>query len=473
MPIKFDIKQGLMDRVWSLLSLIDKLPDTMSDDEADGLLGFLPADTADTMAAVLNPRVRDISIAFFKGIGMWFNDAMTIRERGGKAFLAPFNFPPETLDVFEKATVLTSEVISSLGVLALEGQGEPYYDFAMGMGLPDSLCSANTIELGSVLSEEDFTPDAIIQSAPGGCDVNSKIHEFVAAYLGIPQFFLEKPTENTGRGRELYSKYFRRLMEDLQEFIGEELDEDRVRNTMECANRCTELYYELWDLHKHVPSPVPNIFSLYTYAVRFTIWGRPEAVKVLEMMVEASKDILEKGDYAVSDERARAIWIYTGYYFDLLGFYNWMEDNGISYLGDGLDLYFPSPVDTSSMDTMLEGIAEAAWNMPMTRQVGGESMLINWLDDVLYAVGDLGATCAIYCGHHACKQTWSVFAGVRNEIQKRTGIPTLCLQGDSWIRRMTPTSVLQEEISSFVNNVVTRKRRTTARRRRKVEAESE
>ncbi|MFW6113462.1 MAG: 2-hydroxyacyl-CoA dehydratase [Actinomycetota bacterium] len=454
-----------MDRVYDLMSLMDSFPDNMTDEELEGLNIALPADLKRTITSVMNPRYRDVSIAFFKVTSRWLKRAVEIKESGGKVILVPFNFPPEALFIFEKAAPITSEVLTTFGVAALEGQGEPYWDFAMGLGMPDSLCSANTIELGSALSMEDFLPDAIAQTAPGGCDVNSKIHEFVSAYLDIPQFFLEKPTENTGRGRDLYSKYFHRLMLDLQDFLGEELQEDRVRSVMDNANRCTELYYELWDLRKYSPCPVPNIFNLYTYGLRFTAWGTEDGVNILEMMVKRSKELLEKGMYPAPEERARTLWIYTGYYFDFLGFFNWMEERGITYLGDGLDLYFPAPVDTSSMDTMFEGIAEAAWNMPMTRQVGGESMLTCWLDDILYSINELGATCCIYCGHHACKQTWSVFSSVRAEILKRAGVPTLCLQGDSWIRRMTPTSVLQEEISSFVDNVVDKKRHTRGKRR--------
>ena len=43
---------------------------------------------------------------------------------------------------------------------------------------------------------------------------------------------------------------------------------------------------------------------------------------------------------------------------------------------------------------------------------------------------------------------------VRSELMKREKIPTLILQGDSWIKRMTPISVMQEMIEEFVNNVV-------------------
>ena len=39
---------------------------------------------------------------------------------------------------------------------------------------------------------------------------------------------------------------------------------------------------------------------------------------------------------------------------------------------------------------------------------------------------------------------------------KRTKIPTLLLQGDMWIKRMTPMSSLHEQIEEFINNVVAR-----------------
>lgn len=164
---------------------------------------------------------------------------------------------------------------------------------------------------------------------------------------------------------------------------------------------------------------------------------------MLETLVDTVKNILEKEDYPAPEEVARALWMYLPYYFDFTGFFNWMEKKGVSYLDDLLMLCFPSPVDTTSLDGMLKGMAEATWNMPMPRQMGGESMLLRWLDDIVYAVKELGANCSIYCGHHSCKQTWSVFSAVRNETQKRAGVPTLWLQGDSWIKRMTPVSYLQ------------------------------
>ena len=446
--------EGLIDRAHEIFGIVDLLPDNMSEAEIEGILHILPVEIRKTLAAFFESRVRRASMEFFRLTKKWLDGAYEAKRTGKKVLLIPFNFPPEIVHCFEGAWPITSEVLSSLGVLALEGQGERYWDYAMGLGLPDFACSANMIEVGSALTESDFTPDVIISDCYGSCDINSKTHEFLARYMDIPLLFLEKPVDNTERGINQYYKYYFKLVEEMEEFLGEKLDEDRMREVMGNANRASELFWELWDLHKFSPCPVPNLFSLVTYATRYTMWGTEGAVGVMQSMVDTAKQRLEKGEYPAEREVARALWTYTSYYFDLGGLFNWMEENGITHLGDGLDLIFPQPIDLTSRETMLRGVAEIARNMPMTRQMGASSMSAQWLDDITFAVKELDANCCIYCGHHSCKQTWSGASVVRSELMKKEKIPTLILQGDSWIRRMTPISALQESIDEFVKNAV-------------------
>jgi hypothetical protein len=446
--------EGLINRVYEIFSIVDKMPENISEEELKGLLHILPGDVRNTFGTFLAPHIRPVSMQIFGMMKNWLDKAHETSRSGGKVFLVPFNFLPEVVHCFEDAWPVTSEVLSSLGVMALEGQGERYWDYAMGLGLPDYACSANMIEVGSVLTESDFTPDVIISDCYGSCDINSKTHEFLARYMDIPLIFVEKPVDNTERGVKQYYKYFNRMVEEVEEFLGQKLDEERMRYVIGNANRASELYWELWDLHKFKPCPVPNLFSLFVYAVRFTMWGTEEAVDIMQSMVDLAKERLEKGEYPAEREVARSLWTYTSYYFDMAGLFDWMERNGITHLGDGLDLIFPLVVDLTSRETMLTGLAEIARNMPMTRQMGASSMSAQWLDDVTWASLQLGADCCIYCGHHSCKQTWSSASVVRSELMKRHKIPTLILQGDSWIRRMTPMSVLQEAIGEFVQNVV-------------------
>lgn len=460
--------EGLFDRVSGLFGVIDSLPESLSDEEVAGLMNLLPGDSRRALTAMLIPRLREGSLAFFKMLAQWLADARRAPLEGKKSILIPFCFPPELVHCFDNSYPITSEVLSSLEVIALEGQGERYYDMALGLGLPDHICSANAVEVGSMLGSDDFQPQAIISAAVGSCDINAKTHELVSNYHGIPMFVLEKPVDNTERGRDQYQKNFNRLVSDLEEFLGEELTDEKLFRTCEKVNAANKLMMELWDLHKAVPDPVPNLFSLYTYAGRFAMWGTDEAIDSMRILIDVSKRRLAAGEYPAEREVARCFLTYTSYYFDLAGMFNWMEEEGYTYLGDGLGLLFPGIIDTSSHESMLWGLAEEAWNMPMTRQVGGHSMSMCWLEDALYAAKDLGADCAIYSGHHSCKQTWSVASILRTELMNRAGVPMLTLQGDSWLKRTTPMSVIQNEIDEFIKNVVLPKRAGKRKVRRRV-----
>lgn len=458
------IQEGLFNRVYALLGILEKFPAAISDEALEGVIKVLPADTARSIGSLLKPSIREASIPFMQLILKWMKEAKQAKAEGKKVILLPFNFNPEIIHFFDNLFPVTSEVLTTLGVIALEGQGERYWDYAMGLGLPDHICSANTVEIGSVLTGVDFEPDAIISAAPGACDMNAKIHEFIAMHLNVPQFVIEKPPDNTHRGLQFFKKNYQRLVAELEEFAGEKLNEEKMREVAEKANRCTELYYDLWELKKQVPCPVPGLFSLFIIGVRFAMWGRDESVTVLQKMIEVSRRNMENPEYQAREEVARVLWTYVSYYYDLVNFYDWMDDNGIANMGDMLQINFTQPIDLTSKETILDGIVENAWNAFMTRQMGGDSMSLRWVDDLVYIIKELGVTGALFCGHHACKQSWSVSSIARNEVQKRTGVPTLNLQGDSWVRTMTPISVIQEEIEQFVNNVVNKRgRRRRAR----------
>ena len=462
--LKIVPKDGIYQRLEGMLSVAMDLPLGISDDEVEGVLNFLPPDTSRSIGALLNPRHRDTALTFIKILGGWLLEARAAREEGRKVILIPFSFPPEVIYIFKNAVPLIGEGLTTFGVATLEGQGDRYWDYALGLGIPDHLCSSSVIESGSILSGREFLPDALVTATPGACDANAKMYEFVSLCMDIPQFLIEKPTDVTSRGREAYHRYFLRFIQQMEEFLGEELDEEYMRDILEQSNKAVDLYYELYDLHKFSPCPVPNLFSLFVYGARFTVWGRPGAVDAMQAMIELSRQRLERKEYPAPEEVARCIGMYTSYYFDILGFYNWMEEQGISYLQDAFSLCNPHHIDISSKESMLHGLADEAFDYTMTRQMGADSVSMAWLDDICHAILDLNANCAIYSGHHACKQTQSVINMVRGEIMKRTGAPVLCLQGDNWIRRMTPMSAIQEEIASFVDNVVVKKRRRTQRK---------
>ena len=457
---------GLFDRALSLFEVVGMIEGIPSDAEVEGLLQVLPPDVSNNLSAFFEPHTREAGLPFLDSLRIWLTRAKRARREGRKVILVPFNFPPELVLSFDNAEILTSEVLTTIASIGLQGGGERYWDQMMALGLPDHICSANSVELGSVLTG-DFPPDAIISAAPGGCDANSKIHEFVSHQLGIPQFVLEKPVDDTPAGHEQYGIYFRKLIAQLEEFLDEELTEDKLRRQLTGANRCTELYWDIFELIKIKPSPVPALFNLFLAPTRFCSWGNPEGIRTLEAVLEASRKRAEAGAYTAPRERARVLWAYTSYYFDLPGLYSWMEGRGYTFLSDVLDLYAPRPVDLTSYDTMVDGMIESAWDYPMNRQMAAQSMSQAWTADVGHWCKELSADCVVFCGHDACKQTWSVISILREEMMKRHGIPVLVLHGDSWMKTTTPITVIQSDIDEFIDGVVHCRRRGRRRVRRR------
>ena len=464
---RVDVHGGIIQRGLDLFGLIQKIGATPSDAELTGLLGLLPADVARNLAALLGAGYRDAGMVLLDTLREWLFAARDARAEGKKVVLVPFNFPPDLVHAFEGLVPLTTELLTTVASVALPGGAERYWDLMQSLGLPDHVCSANSVEIASALSGLDLEPDAIISAAPGACDANSKVHELLSQWAGIPQYLLEVPVDDTPEGKAVYGAYFRQLIGQLETLSGEALDTDRLRQVVTLGNRCTELYWELFELRKQRPLPVPNVFNLFLSAVRFAAWGTPAAVRLLEAMVDTARARHEGGIYPAPEERVRVMWAYTSYYFDLEGLHRWMERRGYSFLADVLSFYAPQPIDDTDREAMIDGLVTAAWDYPMNRQMGRSSMSAAWVEDIVFASRELGADCVIYCGHDACKQTWSVVSILGEELRKRAGIPLLVLHGDSWLRTTTPMGVLQQEIEEFVQNVVLRKKRPRRRVRRR------
>ncbi len=461
-----EIREGenLFERSTEILKLILDFPETISDSEVEGIANLVNPDMANTVRGLFKLKsARDTEILIVKRVIEYHEKVRKAKEEGKKVAFLPFTFPPEIIQMFESMMPICTELIAALGILVCAGQSERYWDFAMGMGLPDSLCSANTETVASLCMGPGLKPDVIVSNTVGTCNPNAKIHAFACDYLGIPQFAWEKPTDDSERGREQYYKYLVKLIEQLEEFAGEKLSEGRMREVIRKCNHMAELFNEFWELHKAKPSPVPNIFGIDIIVMRASLWGRQEGIDCLEKMVNVIKRRWKNKEYSAPEEVLRLFWTYIYWWFDLYNFFTWMEERGISVLGDVLGIHFLPPIDTTSREIMLRGLSDIAFDYPMTRQMGATSISVKWLDDILFAIKDLDADAAVYCGHHACKHASGAHSYIRRELMKRAQIPTLCVDGDAFNKRTTPVSVFQEEMEKFVKHAVSRRR--TSRRK--------
>ena len=418
--------------------------------EMQALLEFMPESRRNTFLAMAkDPDVRKMSNVFNDGLGRYWENVNTAKERGKKVVFVPFNFAPELCFAMDLIPVCV-EVLNTMALTLEEGL-EPYLDLAVERGLPDSMCSAQRGIVGLLEAEILDKPDLLINGALGGCDPNSKIFEYMAEKFDIPALYLDLPYYHDDRTLEHYAKGFKKIVKALEEMTGHKLDPDRLREVVDNTNRATELFMEINELKRHVPNPVPNYYNMQHTGTKLMLAGTPDAITYYQAALDICKDRLKNGRHVHPEERIRIFFMYTGYYFDN-EIYSWFqEEMGVSYVMDVLNAFDFNPyIDTSSTETMIKGLAEVMLNLPMTRQLKGSwDMPGNWLQDVLYYAETYKADCMVFTGHTACKQAWGVYRLVADEAKRRLGIPSLRLEGDGWDARITPMSVIKEQFEDF------------------------
>ncbi len=416
----------------------------------------LPKSLPESIAQFL-PQDIELNLPVINTLSSYFKILQEGMDGKRKIIVHPFNFPPEILHAMDTAPVFI-EMLSTLASLApakyFPDKVEKYLDSVYNDGLPGSLCAGQLGGAGAIIMGDVPKPDAILSGAPGFCDVNSKIMEYTAHKMKIPTFHVDISSYNDDRGLAYYKKSFRHVISQLEEFTGNKLDPDKLRETVKISNKMTEFADEIFDLQAVIPSPLPVDYNLLNLIMRFSMGGRPETIPFYKAVLNSAKRKVKKGEGALKEEKVRSLWLYTAVYFDPL-FFKWVKSLGMSVASDILS-YFPvKPIDTTSFDTMIDGLAQEALDFPMVRQMKAPADAPgSWIEDMVHLAKKFKVDCCIYFGNPACKRASGAFRLLSDEIKKEVGIPTLQLESDAWDGRISPIAETKEKIEAFLETVI-------------------
>ena len=402
-------------------------------------------------------KKRDVYQELGQTLGANWLTLANAKQEGKKVVWIPFNFSPEILHAMGLVPV-TVEILSSV-LMLLEGGITPYLDLSVERGFPETMCSTQKGAIGLLEEGVIDKPDLIVNGAAGFCGPNAKGYEYMAHKFDIPVIFIDDPYYHDQRAHDYYVRGFKRIVKALEEMTGSKVDEDRLREVCELSNQATELYMEIADLKRNVPNPVPNLYNSGHSGTRLMLAGTQEAVNFYQMMLAICKERLKNGEHVKPEEKIRLYVMYTGLAFDM-SFPAWLEEEmGVTYLMDILQAFDTNPfIDTTNTETMIRDLAVASLNMPMARQLKGSwNGEAGWLEDTLYYAEAYKADCMLFTGHVACKQAWGAFRLVADEVRRQLGIPSLRLEADGWDPRITPMSVIKEQLTEFFEMVMENK----------------
>jgi len=181
---------------------------------------------------------------------------------------------------------------------------------------------------------------------------------------------------------------------------------------------------------------------------------RPHSKKniaMFESLMAVTQKNISENTGAVPNEKHRVLlWNMPIFHFmDLAG---WAEQNwGVSIIAEGLAYNRIPLIDTTSPDSMLEGLANFYLNPPMGRHSRGT--VDNYLDDMFHAYQIYNANMIWVGANVGCKKTMALFGIVREHCREKN-IPILFINMDVLDPRPVDHDMIKEQINHFMENIM-------------------
>jgi benzoyl-CoA reductase/2-hydroxyglutaryl-CoA dehydratase subunit BcrC/BadD/HgdB len=358
---------------------------------------------------------------------------------------------------------LTPELFLAMDIIPFLGEAHPdaltrgtpeacweYVDIAEAAGVPSELCVLDKVMYGAMLANEMPRADFIVTgSAP--CDSSRIGYQMFEQLADCPVFRLDAPVEDSREAHLYYASEIRKLIGFLEEQTGTRLDPDRLREVCEESNRATEAFLEWFELRRARPCPQGSVVASSAYMAMATHLGTPELTRYLEFLCDDGAQAVAEGRGAVPDERHRVLWYNVPVTFDL-GLHQWLEESfKVVVLMDQLACFCrEDPIDTTSLDTMLLGLARRGLETTMSRlRVTGQKMNQQFLRDY----EDLSADCVVFPTGVGCKHVWGWLSLLR-EICRERGIP-ICVFDLDWMdSRVRSIDSIRTTLEQFFTTVM-------------------
>jgi benzoyl-CoA reductase/2-hydroxyglutaryl-CoA dehydratase subunit BcrC/BadD/HgdB len=276
------------------------------------------------------------------------------------------------------------------------------------------------------------------------------MYEWTAERFKVPLIVLETPYYMNERGHKYFVGELKRMIEQIEKITGKSLNEDKLREYCKIGNECVDYFLKVEELKKKTPFPDSG-WHRPCNTIFMTQIGTPFGRDYFKTLYEDVKERVDKGKGVIPEgkKEIKLLWGYTFEVYDL-PFFNWLEEeHGAIYIADTLT-YMPSLVgfvDTTNMETMIEGLAWRCMNLPMGRQSMGFSDV--WVDDFVEIAKAYKADALILGGHMACKHYWALNKLLSDKMKDETGIPTLKFEMDMFDKRFTPPSELKRIMNEF------------------------
>jgi benzoyl-CoA reductase/2-hydroxyglutaryl-CoA dehydratase subunit BcrC/BadD/HgdB len=179
---------------------------------------------------------------------------------------------------------------------------------ASNVGIAPETCSPYRVLVGAFSNHAIPQPDVVLSSSLI-CDNNAKIGEVIRHIVKRPGFFVDCPFQRT----ESENGYFKKELEDMIRFLeeqsGQKLDWVKLQENIARINKEIELFHQINELRRNIPSPLPSADFLKLFTVDCLFAGEPQSIEYLETVLQELREKVNTGQGLSYPERFRILSI--------------------------------------------------------------------------------------------------------------------------------------------------------------------
>ncbi len=409
----------------------------------------------------------------------WTEGVQRAHENGKRVAWGMLGIPTELLDTLGIETAWPENYGT---VCAAEGKIVDYLERAESEGFPKDLCSylRNAFGYSAALCESGCPPlDAprgglpypdMLVTATNTCDPRTKVFQALASkYLDVPIYVcdMQNPAVGTHVQDEDVKKHF--ISHNYEELLGlvsflekqtqRRLDLAKLAEAMKRAYLVRKRFYEVHELRKSVPCPMPSedIFACIVPILYYP--SRKESLDFLDRLYDEVKYRADHKNGVIPNEQSRLIWMGIPTWFNM-GIFNYFEEHGAVfvwettyYIGDPIELDLSDPLRALAERLWMRAArGHAAGGMEVCPQVGSYDGRFSSVPTrlVLRQIQDYRANGVVMHRTLSCRAISFGQTHIRKQIESELQIPVLQIESDMADTRLWSDSMMKTQINAFL-----------------------
>ncbi len=411
---------------------------------------LLPRVYPEVITAVLKPKNAQTTLKHSLAVKQYLTDLTQRLDEGQPVLYYYGAMSPEIflgMDLIPLCYELLPIYISGVFSDGVEEE----LDTTHADGVPAHVCSAQKGSHSALAEGKLPKPDVLVKTGIP-CDSSNMMYQYVMELYDAEVVVMDAPYYSNERAFRYYVDEYKRMIERLERLTGHTLDEERLRTYVQRGNRQLEYLYELQTLRRCKPNPDPGLHRPLDTASLLLCGINEQMVDYMKACYEEAQQRHQAGTSFLPEGRReiRTIWTW-GFTGHMLYLPDWLEEEyGVTYLECALSI-LPAEVvgyvDTTSVESMIEGLAWRTLNHPMGR--GSSSFADVWIEDFVTVANSYKADAAVFSGHLSCKHSMALAKMLSDTLQERAGIPSFKWETDLLDKRVTPHAAAKAQLAEF------------------------